>query len=336
MTAKRNFWSVGGKLCCLCIVLVPFAFAGPVKAKGTLTILPAGTIAVSINDSGVVTGGEDSGLGFLRTPDGTITTFKVDDDPTGPQWINSSGVITGYYAEKSNVVHGFVRDADGAVTTFDAPGANGTYPSSINAQGVVTGSCICQKKYSGWVRAVNGTFTSIDVPAALATQPRGVNDKGEIVGFWETPLNTEHGFFRSADGKITTFDPPESQLTLAEAINNKGAITGSYSKTNSAWHGYIRHPDGTFTTFDAGGIGTGATAINDKGTVAGVFDNNKHRWKGFVRYPSGKIKLIAPPTSNGGRTFVSGINKDGVVVGYFTTRPDHHTWFTNYGFIWTP
>jgi len=111
MTAKRNFWSVGGKLCCLCIVLVPFAFAGPVKAKRTLTILPTGDAAISINDSGVVTGWEESGLGFLRTPDGTITTFKAVDNAklTQPQWINSSGVITGYYWDNNNVIHGFVR-----------------------------------------------------------------------------------------------------------------------------------------------------------------------------------------------------------------------------------
>ncbi len=343
MTAKRNFWSVGGKLCCLCIALVPFAFAGPVKARGTLTILPTGTTALSINDSGVVTGGEDSGLAFLRTPDGTITTFNaVDDDPTAAQWINNSGVITGYYADKSHVIHGFVRDADGAVTTFDAPGSlqesgQGTFPTSINAQGVVTGSCSDCQTGIGWVRAANGTFTSFDVPGSFQTRPFGINDKGEIVGSYEDfsgGTDHTHGFFRSADGKITTFDEPEShQITNAYAVNNKGAITGNFSDANSAWRGYIRQPDGTFTTFDADMEGA---AINAKGTIAGSARLAQPRIKGFVRYPSGKTIKISGPSAGGGGTHATSINKAGVVVGYFETRPNHGFFYTNTGFIWTP
>jgi len=346
MTAKRNFWSVGGKLCCLCIVLVPFAFAGPVKAKRTLTILPTGVAAISINDSGVVTGWEDSGLGFLRTPDGTITTFKAVDNAhsTQPQWINSSGVITGYYWDNNDVIRGFVRDAAGAITTFDAPGAtgaknSGTFPSSINAQGVVTGSCSDCQTGNGWVRAVDGTITSFDVPGAGAwgTTPTGVNDKGEIVGSYRQPadgLDRAHGFFRSADGNITTFDEPEShQITTADAVNNKGAITGSFSDANSAWRGYIRQPDGTFTTFDADMEGA---AINAKGTIAGSARLAQPKTKGFVRYPSGKTIRISGPSANGGGTHATSINKDGVVVGYSETRPDHQFWYVHTGFIWTP
>ena len=345
MTAKRNFWSVGGKLGCLCIVLVPFAFAGPVKAKRTLTILPTGVAAISINDSGVVTGWEDSGLGFLRTPDGTITTFKAVDNAhsTQPQWINSSGVITGYYWDNNDVIRGFVRDAAGTVTTFDAPGARGdknagTLPCCINAQGAVIGFCSsCQTGIGGWVRAADGTFTSIDVPGAYQTKPFGINDKGEIVGSYndsEGGLDHTHGFFRSADGKITTFDAPDSgQITTADAVNNKGVIVGYYSGPNNGWHGYIRQPDGTFTTFDADMEGA---AINAKGTIAGSAKFAQPRVKGFVRYPRGKTIKISGPSTGGAATFATSINKDGVVVGYFTTRPDHQFWSVHTGFIWTP
>jgi len=175
MTAKRNSWSVGGKLCCLCLVLVPFAFAGPAWAKGTLTILPAGTYADSINDSGVVAGGE-AGLGLLRTPDGTITTFKATDNATttSPLCINNAGAMTGFYMEANGVLHGFVRDAGGAIATFDAPGANqtpsqGTFPSSINAEGVVTGYYDDQAgNLHGFVRAVDARSR----PSMCATRSR--------------------------------------------------------------------------------------------------------------------------------------------------------------------
>ena len=49
-------------------------------------------------------------------------------------------MIEGQYTDASNVAHGFVRDANGAITTFDAPGAGtgpfqGTFPLTINPQG---------------------------------------------------------------------------------------------------------------------------------------------------------------------------------------------------------
>jgi hypothetical protein len=70
-------------------------------------------------------------------------------DPTGsvettPYSINTSGAITGYYLDASNVYHGFVRAANGAITTIDAPRAGtglgqGTVAYSINTSGAITG-----------------------------------------------------------------------------------------------------------------------------------------------------------------------------------------------------
>jgi hypothetical protein len=37
--------------------------------------------------------------------------------------INGSGTVTGYYLDANNFAHGFVRAADGTIMTFDAPGA---------------------------------------------------------------------------------------------------------------------------------------------------------------------------------------------------------------------
>ena len=45
--------------------------------------------------------------GFVRTPDGTITTFAVGDATT-PLSINPSGEITGYYDDVTGI-HGFLR-----------------------------------------------------------------------------------------------------------------------------------------------------------------------------------------------------------------------------------
>ena len=65
------------------------------------------------------------------TKAGTITTFDVQAAGTSsgqgtfPQGINPAREITGYYVDKNNGNHGFVRATNGAITTVDAPGATG-------------------------------------------------------------------------------------------------------------------------------------------------------------------------------------------------------------------
>jgi hypothetical protein len=53
-------------------------------------------------------------------------------------------VIDGYYIDSNDVAHGFVRDHNGAITTFDVTAAGtgsgqGTFTGPINQQGAITG-----------------------------------------------------------------------------------------------------------------------------------------------------------------------------------------------------
>jgi hypothetical protein len=51
------------------------------------------------------------------------------------------GEIMGYFYDLSLQVHGFVRDRDGMIVTFDAGSImTGTLPTSINTKGEITGS----------------------------------------------------------------------------------------------------------------------------------------------------------------------------------------------------
>lgn len=99
--------------------------------------------------------------GFLRSPVGEITTF----DPPGESalyglacysdcaiGLNDWGAITSSYLDANNVYHGFLRSPEGTFISFDAPGADttpndfsGTFPYSINDQGVITGYYIDAK-----------------------------------------------------------------------------------------------------------------------------------------------------------------------------------------------
>ena len=128
----------------------PNAGTGPSQGTFVFTgycLSPAGAIAGASLDSSNVY------HGFLRAPDGTMTTFDVPGAGTGPLQgtlplgINQAGTIEGDYIDSSDVHHGFVRDSDGTITTFDVPGAGtgpgqGTAAQGINASGTVTGEYV--------------------------------------------------------------------------------------------------------------------------------------------------------------------------------------------------
>jgi hypothetical protein len=82
--------------------------------------------------------------------------------------INTAGVVTGIYYDASYVAHGFVRAANGTITDFDAPNAGGvlnqgTFQTSINTAGTVAGMYSDSSNlYHGFVRAANGTITQFD------------------------------------------------------------------------------------------------------------------------------------------------------------------------------
>jgi hypothetical protein len=112
---------------------------------------------------------------------------------TVPTAINQAGVITGNYNDSFfNTVHGFVRAPNGTITTFDAPGAGtqppnqGTYPTAINVEGVITGYFIDANNIThAFLRAPKGTLTAFDAPGAgtqfppQGTQPFGIKPAGQ-------------------------------------------------------------------------------------------------------------------------------------------------------------
>jgi hypothetical protein len=87
-------------------------------------VASAFTQANGINPAGTVTGYFDDvnfvAHGFVRTPDGSITTFDVAGSAgTDPIRINPGDAMVGDYLDANSVSHGFVRTRDGSITTFD-------------------------------------------------------------------------------------------------------------------------------------------------------------------------------------------------------------------------
>ena len=79
--------------------------------------------------------------------------------------------------------HGFVRDSDGNITTFDVPGSIGTYSRSINPTGAITGLYYdASDVVHGFVRDSNGNITTFDVPRSVETGGFSIS-QGVITGY---------------------------------------------------------------------------------------------------------------------------------------------------------
>jgi hypothetical protein len=224
-----------------------------------------GTFAIAINPAGAISGlyVDANGVahGFVRAPDGAITSF----DPSGSVFtngntlgINPAGAISGAYIDSNGVSHGFVRAPDGTITSFDAPGAGtspgqGTSAQMITPLGATPVIAIDANNVNhGFLRSSNGTFTPIDVSGAGTGPGQGTTANASNLanitagGFFDAS-DVQHGFVRTPGGKIFTFDAPDAgtgpfEGTLPDSINLAGEVIGFYFDTNGVPHGFLRFP----------------------------------------------------------------------------------------------
>jgi len=295
-------------------------WAGSATAKGTYVTFDE-VYASAVNAANTVTGAARSGSGFsgfIRTMDGTVTTFSVPGaNQTLPSSINDAGAVAGGYDSG-----GFIRSPDGSITTFDIPNWPLAGVVSMNNTGEITGFYNDGVDVHAFVRAADGTITTFDGSGTPSeTVPAAMNDKGMITGFYG-----QHGFIRAADGTITTFDPPGANSTGPATINFDGSISGIYRDDKQIEHGFVRQANGTFAIFDIQEcpslyLITGRT---DKGVMSGYcLTESKHTF-GFVRKPNGRIRNLNAPDS-GRSTSTAGMNSSGVVVGNY--RNGNFLWF---------
>jgi hypothetical protein len=212
-------------------------FDAPAAGTNPIDCLFNGTQAADISPEKIILGiyTDTNGInhGFLRTSDGTFTTF----DPPGQigqiflgnpfsfgnnLQMNSAGVITGNYFQpiSGNPFGGnyrvFVRAIDGTFTTFDAV----LYP--------------------------NGN-PSLNIPCCTWSFPSGITPGGAITGSFNDGFTINHGFLRASDGAITTFDVPgagkgSNQGTAPLGITPSGEIMGLYIDANGVRHGFLFLP----------------------------------------------------------------------------------------------
>src|SRR5438105_4780011 len=84
------------------------------------------------------------------------------------------------------------------------------------------------------------TFTTIDVPGAggTSTRAQGINDAGQIVGAFQSPPGSIHGFLDSG-GSFTQIDVPGAPRTDASGINATAQIVGTFEDNAFIPHGFL-------------------------------------------------------------------------------------------------
>ena len=261
------------------------AFEAP---EPDVAIYPSG-----INDRFEITGEyvrRDRESGFVRSPDGGITTFDVPGaQATEASKINDAGQIVGRYSDDtplvddSSRVRGFLRDG--------------------------------------------GTITRIDVPRAQHTLPTGINDRGDVVGYYVDDANETHGFLWK-DRRFTTIDLLGARSPTPMDINDRGEIVGLYLDDTGAAKGFLLA--GTSYTMISAPAATATlpTGVNDAGEVVGYTADDLMLTgaRGFRRVPGATVEYVSADVPDAPRTLPLGINDRGDVVGLNESPDEAATW----------
>lgn len=291
-----------------------------VDVTGAGTAYGQGTILVgatsSLLASGFYVDPDNNSHGFVRTRDGTVSTFDVGGatSQTSVWWMNNRGDLAGDYDDPdTGILKCFLRARDGTVETFDASeaGVSSNVERIDNAGSIVGEYEDAIGAFHGYVRTKNGAIVQFDEPDAgigylQGTEAFDVNRAGVISGPYYDANGVAHGYLRAADGTFTEFDVPgagagPNQGTIANIIDNKGRVAGTYIDSNDVLHGFLRSPDGAITTFDVPDAGTGyqqgtwPVDIAGHGKIAGWYQDANGIYHGFERSKDGAIVEFDAP-----------------------------------------
>jgi hypothetical protein len=213
------------------------------------------------------------------------------------------------------VARGFLREADGTITTFGISGSVWTEPESINAAGNVTGYYeVVPGTSHGFLRYAAGRTITFDPPAAPGVpvpqgQPVSINQFDEIAGNYLYPLAASDGFTRSRARVFTTigFGEGADYKTVVTGLNANGTVVG-YTASANTLTSFLSDPDGFSNLFvlpmDEGQFNgtqnTVAESINADGVIAGWYSFCVDPCAttsagGFMRSPQGVFTLFNPP-----------------------------------------
>ena len=233
-----------------------------------------------INDEGLIAGtwtaADGSIVGFMRFPDGRISTPIVNpNDNSGLtvlRAVNDEGVIAGFYG--ANVSHGFLL-SQGKFQTVDFPGAVATAVRGINNLGDLSGTYSIVDLNAdefGFIIPRRGPAISFKLsdPTGTGIVVGGINDLRQLVGYYTNAASALVGFLRQPSGQFVSVIVSGAVSTQVIGINDCGIVVGTYGDGSTA-HGFYGRP-GNLHSFDLpGSAATFAQGINNEGRIAGRY-----------------------------------------------------------------
>ena len=179
------------------------------------------TNLLSINDAGDFTGAFDpDGSGVFQafiSIGGILTSWSIPGAAStfAYEINNSNSLVVGYYLDGA-VLHGYYRDANGALHfPIDPPGSVATVLFGLNSKNWVVG------RYGDSSGATHGlfflapnSFVTFDYPGSTFTSLNGINDQGIICGRY-VASGIAHGFLARVRGT------PPTQPMGPEMMPNK-------------------------------------------------------------------------------------------------------------------
>jgi hypothetical protein len=196
------------------------------------------TNLLSINDAGSFTGGFDpDGSGIFQafvSVGGTLTSFSVPAAilTLAYEINNSNQLVVGYFIDGSGILHGYYRDAGGALHfPIDPTGSVGTVLFGLNDRNWVVG------RYADSSGATHGVFfippnqfSTFDYPGSTFTSLNGINDKGVICGRYVDASGIAHGFLAQIKGT-----PPTQAAGPATKGSTSLSRVAPLNTSRSAW-----------------------------------------------------------------------------------------------------
>jgi uncharacterized membrane protein len=198
------------------------------------------TNLLSINDAGDFTGGFDpDGSGIFQafvSVGGTLTSFSVPDalSTFAYEINNSKHLVVGYYIDPSGILHGYYRDANGALHfPIDPTGSVTTVLFGLNDRNWVVG------RYADASGVTHGlffvppnNFFTFDYPGSAFTSLNGISDQGNICGRFVDASGIAHGFIARVRGT-----PPTKAAGPEMKAFDSRLLVAPLNESSSAWGG---------------------------------------------------------------------------------------------------
>ncbi len=152
------------------------------------------------------------------------------------------GTTAGFSIEADGTRRALVRDGNGFIDVFDAPGADrgnnlGTRAYAMNSSGDVVGFYNgVNKPRTGFIRDRRGNFTILRTPGPPLRDPgrvlfaSSINDAGVVSGIFTDEVGLNHGFIRNRGGRISIFDVPR----MVSTTTGSGCCQQGYGSLNQA------------------------------------------------------------------------------------------------------